>query len=509
MGLYRTIFTGTLVQDSALSLGGNQPHAAVDDPMCKDGMGRYTIRGTTLAGALLTTAAKIFGRVSATISNKYANEPEPPTQAGSAERNESLWRVFNAHPKAPASSEDPRTELRQGVKIFTETGAAEETALFDAETLPRGTRWSFCMEINTFEECEHEYKDCTDAEAVAVKALQERKGGRCWLGRSVARGMGWMHLTDLRGFRLTTEHIDLWPDSSRELEETLASLKGMEIPFDSLGACAHRLPLEAPWYYVEIPCSVSVGQRDLQAYGLDALAVGGHAAAGLALKWREESYLAIPGMKSETQDKGFQPDLGMAMCSPPRAAGKHSQDNGGEPFVPGSSIRGTMRHALERLRNIDSSLSGSPAAESVDGETTSESSATCDVERLFGTMKRSADLLVQDAYLPDDGAWTAMWLHNHAEDEFVGGVYRASKHDRVALVQGEFHFKLVIESKTAKEAEDAFRLLDKVLNLARQGRLPLGGGQWRGLGWPSWNIGSARLFQAGSFDEIRCLDSEQ
>src|SRR5207248_25773 len=57
---YRTLFTGTLVQESALSVGGNEPDLAlVDSPLARDGAGRFVLRGEGLAGALIATARKL------------------------------------------------------------------------------------------------------------------------------------------------------------------------------------------------------------------------------------------------------------------------------------------------------------------------------------------------------------------------------------------------------------------------------------------------------------------
>jgi hypothetical protein len=53
---------------------------------------------------------------------------------------------------------------------------------------------------------------------VALGALEAWTRGRCWLGRSVARGTGW--------FRLEVAQVaeagwDIWPDSSKEHEKRL------------------------------------------------------------------------------------------------------------------------------------------------------------------------------------------------------------------------------------------------------------------------------------------------
>ncbi len=92
---YITIFTGHLVQDSALSVGGNaKGGGTVDDPLCREGKNSFTLRGTTLAGALLATARKLYEHLPAKISAASApyHEPKkiPPR---------SVWQFFSSHPE--------------------------------------------------------------------------------------------------------------------------------------------------------------------------------------------------------------------------------------------------------------------------------------------------------------------------------------------------------------------------------------------------------------------------
>ena len=93
MKSYRTIFTGNLVQQSALSVGGNEPSGVVDSPCCSDGLGRPTLRGTTLAGALIATARKIVEKLPGGIT------VDDHQHTSTSEFALSAWRFFNAHPE--------------------------------------------------------------------------------------------------------------------------------------------------------------------------------------------------------------------------------------------------------------------------------------------------------------------------------------------------------------------------------------------------------------------------
>ena len=84
---YRTIFVGTLVQDSALSTGGTDTLSGVDDPLCRDGEGRFTLRGTTLAGALIATARTLYPKIPPEICVDATNKPDKTPLTPS------LWRI--------------------------------------------------------------------------------------------------------------------------------------------------------------------------------------------------------------------------------------------------------------------------------------------------------------------------------------------------------------------------------------------------------------------------------
>ena len=114
---YRTLFIGTLVQESFLSLGGtDDPFTTVDSPFCRDGNGRPTLRGSALADALIATFRRL-------------RWDKPKKISGNAQgQHASVWRFFNSHPNITAFAD------RQHLAIDHKTGAATEGALFNVET---------------------------------------------------------------------------------------------------------------------------------------------------------------------------------------------------------------------------------------------------------------------------------------------------------------------------------------------------------------------------------------
>lgn len=432
---YRTLFVGTLVQESFLSVGGtDDPDTTVDSPLCRNGESRPTLRGTSLAGALVATLRRCLKPI-----------PVPAAISGSDDgRQPSVWRFFNSHPAGKHPS-----AYRQHVAIDERTGAAATGALFNVETLPPGTRWPFLLEVDTA-------RDASAADH-AREALGHWAAGRCLIGREVARGLGWMRLDDLREYRLTDDQRDRWPCARKAdrypayIEETFGACR------HSVAAASHPLP---DW--IELTGTLSAGEQD-DGWGIDSLSIGGHATEELAASWSDH-YLAPDGMQDPA--KAFDPDFAIVTFETNDEHGKTAR----LPYIPGSSLRGPLRHALARLCRA--------RGEDVDL-----------VKSLLGSLEKnakrvnSAKLLICDA-LPDaDAEIRLAWMQHHAEDEFTGGAYGPAKFDRVAVMQGRFAWRMVLEE--ASEGEKA-AFLD-VLKLALAGQLGIGGGQWRGHGWLKWH----------------------
>ncbi len=432
---YRTLFVGTLVQESFLSSGGrDDPTASMDSPLARDGQGRPTLRGTSLAGALIATFRRILRPA-----------PVPLTISGCQDgRQPSVWRCFNSHPLG-----NPQGVVRQHVAINAQTGAAQDSALFDVETLPPGTRWPFLLEVDT----------SRDGQAVdfAREVLAHWAAGRCLLGREVARGLGWLRLQDCQEYALTTEQLAHWPcarqadNYPRYLKEQFSSLaKPLHVASEPLpGWCEISGTLTAGDYQ---PTWHGDGQT---TWGLDSLSIGGHASEELMASWNDH-YLAPDGLANPST--GFDPDFAVVT---------HEQ----LPYIPGSSLRGPLRHALARLLKANGQ-----SADIVDA--------------LFGTTAHSAKLLITDVFPDPNADLRLAWFQHHAEDEFTGGAYGSSKFDRVAVTHGQFRWKMVLEDANANE----WAALKTVFELAQQHQIGLGGGQWRGHGWLQW--------QVESFDEM-------
>lgn len=443
---YRTLFTGRLVQDSALSIGGtDDPFATVDSPLCRDGAGRPTLRGTSLAGALIGTMRRLGLDPPLEISGIGE------TVDGTKFTIPSVWRFFNSHPVSDDRLSAP--EMRQHVAIDERTGAAAEEALFAVETLARGVTWPFLLEVDT--------SRFPEAEALARAALADWEAGRCWIGREVARGLGWLHLEGLEAYRLTTSQLEDWPQAERSADY-------VGYIAQSFARCKARVDaaVSSPRPLLEISGHVMAGEHG-EGYGIDSLSLGGHAVEELSAAW-DECFLCPDGIEPDHLASEFKPDFAVAT---------HPLNGRRRPFIPGSSLRGPLRHAAARLLRARRPTGGDRDL----------------LNSLFGVVKEAASpdgrpvvqsgkALFRDAW--PNGECRLAWLQMHAEDEFTAGAYASSKFDRVAVLAGRFDWKIAVD--TPSEAEE--QLLRDALNLAVAGQIAVGGAQWRGHGWLQWHI---------------------
>lgn len=471
---YRTVFVGTLCQESALSVGGNAGDGETAHPFCRDGLGRPTLRGDGLAGALLATARKLYRELPACLSSP------------GGQRLPSVWIPHASHPL-----EHLATEVRPGVGLRQATGAAADGVLLETQILPRGGRWAFCLEV-----CTHEAEALAPGlgarvEAMAAAVLREWRAGRAWLGRDVARGLGWMRLRDLAVYRLGTHQADRWPDSFAPTP--LHALAALGLTGQTLDAACPPETQPRPdrgWCFLELDGRIELGARP-DGWGVDALAIAGASGLEAHHAWPVVHHLAPAGRAAGFLDEDDTDRL--------FALSRVYRDGVGrlEPILPGASLRGPLRHALSRrLRRAGVAVADPNARGAY-----AVPERPDPVEALFGDgvevpARGSAALLIRDAYLADDSPpWLGVVLEQLAADEFTGGVY--NKFDRAALMAGQFAWRMVLEAADRPRLARLWDRLWPVLRLAELGRVPLGGGKAAGLGGMPWRLEAARLWQDG------------
>ncbi len=475
---YRTLFIGTLEQQSEFSIGGSEVDTTVDMPLLKDGKGRLIIRGTSLAGALIDTARKLFAEdMPQSITSKgkksQSNEGE---QERVEERKEgsltpSSWILHNAH-LMPGCY--PDVMVRQQVRINEITGAQEDGGLFDLEVVAHkteagaATQWQFLMEVKT-------WKGDPKDEQLAALSLGHWCEHQAMLGRKIATGMGWFKLKQLQAVRLTTEHAEQWPNATQTPIEaakalavndnvtalTYASSKDWQKAF----ALAELKP--RTWQQIRIPYSLKPGNN---GYGLDSYLVGGHNVDD-ALDAVKEHCITPPGYTLPEEWEN-EPTAQPVM------------DANQQPYIPGSSIRGVFAHECWRLLNLEHKSH----IQRTDAEQDNL------YARLFGTVNDSSQIFFSDARLKEGEQWQAMLLHNHAQDEFIGGVYGNSKFMRCTLVSGELAGEIIL-SAPEDEMPQRLELLKAAIQMAEHGLLAVGSKQWVDSGWLQWQFDTSAYEQ--------------
>jgi CRISPR/Cas system CSM-associated protein Csm3 (group 7 of RAMP superfamily) len=480
---YRTLIRGRLRQDSSLTVGGSPAQPGDPDIVCaRDGRGQPILPGTGLAGALIQTAARVFPELFAPKATGYWRRITGKQDGGPPEKTwQSLWRFRPSHRTSAA------VELRQGVGIRQATGAAaaEAKALYDIETLPPGENWDFFLDVDRF-------RGGAEVEAVALHALAEWAEGRCWLGAGAARGLGWMTLENCEVLRLpaTRAAFDAWPDNSRPLDDVWADLVKLKredgdhqerADLRALAGAMLALPAEARWCYLEIRGAIVAGRRD-DGYGIDALSVGGHAIGSLDPP-RGDAMLRPRGVEPQSFAARYDPDVALAATGDPAVA-----------FIPGSGVRGPLRHAASRIQRGRGEDVVDPNQRDASGVPKEKSDDS--VSRLFGLVGQDGRLLVCDAR--PEGAITLACFQHHAEDEFAGSVFGSGKFDRTMVIDGRFPFRLVLEAGSELEMREHLAVLAPALGLAELGFVPAGGAKTRGAGGGRWKITAVRRAVAGA-----------
>ena len=191
-----------------------------------------------------------------------------------------------------------------------------------------------------------------------------------------------------------------------------------------------------------------------------------------------------------------------------------------QPFIPGSSLKGAFRAAVERIvPNIPNlrtcGLADSPdsCAEKLRGETRDKrfdeqemlellDGILCDVCRVFGSTHLASAALFHDAPLTD--VWREFEVPTQIRDGV--GIDRDSERARdgvkfdfeVVPPQTTFKFNLILENPT----DDALGLIALGLQEFRDGMIPLGGIRSRGLGRCHLDV---RNVQYVDFSDISAL----
>jgi len=124
----RLILSGTLVARTPLHVGGLGEDVDTDLPLARNGAGQLYAPGTSIAGALRQWCEQSFGE--ALVRTIWGFQKDDRGEASHVYLEDSVVE----HPDNVA------VEIRDGVGIDRDTGAAAEHIKYDRAVLPRGTR---------------------------------------------------------------------------------------------------------------------------------------------------------------------------------------------------------------------------------------------------------------------------------------------------------------------------------------------------------------------------------
>lgn len=449
-----TLFTATLVQDSALSVSGLDRETSADKPFALvDGV--PTLVGRGLKGAAVAMARRFFDPLPRAVSDDIKH--------GALRR--SAWEFADA-----TTTATPR--VRAGVGIRHKTGARADGVLYDREVIPAGTKWQLSFRVD-WSQIPKEVRDDEGREVEGILGYvlgQHWAEGRCWLGGGAARGLGWCHLEDLQAYRLDDQSYDEWVKSGRtQLPMPLADVPVVE-------------PTRS-WCFRTLDVNVSFGEYKPEpnepAWGLDMFAVGPHDTERTVQptgdgKWVRPAWAPNADGPTRWDTDKNTPDT----LSTDRALLMDGDKGKQRPLLPGASVRGPIRHAFSRLERA--------AGHDVEDPNRKNAKVGKDdpAGKDFGTVNQSSRILIRDARAESE--WAAAKLHMHAEDEFSAGSYGSAKRDAVRVLRGTFPVRIVIEGANTEEVDLLVKLIDRQVALGALGHLPIGGHKTRGAGAGHW-----------------------
>jgi CRISPR/Cas system CSM-associated protein Csm3 (group 7 of RAMP superfamily) len=438
---------GRLVAQAPVSVGGVGGSEISDIELAVDGMGRYCIPGTSIKGALRALAEDLSkslpGGDNGILGKVFGD-------AGN-EGNEGASRLI-VHDAPVEFPQEPSVEVREGISINAESGTAERGFLYSRSVLPKGTTFSFRMEMELTEN-NHEKKDFLELFGLLLESLSR---GRVFLGARSGSGLGAVRFEKEPDIRV--------------------------YDFDEDGA------FEA---WLDPPADGSPFSRRIDNLIGDTGACHQEMLLSTTVSWEPE-YAVMVKAGYEGIDADILPLTTMII-----EEGSNQENVGTRsvPVIPGSSIRGAFR---ARAQMIVNSLEG----HAVEGEKGTLQSL---LDKMFGTKERKGRIRFSDVRLLDRGgkgfadADTGKWL---AEDEgtlddltersdhvaicrFTGGAAEGKLYS-ARRPKGDYPWEPIkielLSLDNDKENDLARVLMVALLKDLKNGRIPIGFGTRRGLG---------------------------
>lgn len=374
---YRITISGECIARTPLHVGGGSDDTRTDLPLAVNGRGQLSIPGTSLAGALRGWCARAFGKPVTTCLWGGLMQGCDPQGRKTTTGHASHVVVEDAPVDLPpAAAQHDRGIVRDGVGIASDLGTAAERLKFDRAILPAGSRFPIVLQA------ELPTAGCAFQRVLLGHLCDALAEGRIRLGAAKTRGLGRVQLSgplSIREQRLDTAEGILAllrlrlerptaglsvigePITSADLKEAAPDLRPRPQP---------RLEVEIDWHPLE-PLMV---KSQLVGLALDAVP--------LVEPWCEQVAMVLPG----------------------------------------SAIKGVLRHQAERILATLAALLGRDLIAYVfgaAGQREAKTSASNEQRSTAGPLPGLGALAVDDcrsASAVPEAAWRDVVLATQAED---------------------------------------------------------------------------------------------
>jgi CRISPR/Cas system CSM-associated protein Csm3 (group 7 of RAMP superfamily) len=326
-------------------------------------------------------------------------------------------------------------ELQDHVRISHRTGAAEEGGKFDAEVIPQGTR--FRCELSLSERRGVREDQLAEARWAFWKAIRLLHSGDLALGGNVSGGLGLVRIVEgsltVGVYDLTTvEGLTAARNRSWNIDEPAGKHDG-----------SHGL--------AQVPLSTEVSSAGITGK--------------VTLRLRADGPLLVGGSQRPSGGPGPDKNHGADLVfGESLVADYAAQALVAKPWVPGSSLRGAIRH---RTWHVFEAL-GSADAERRIGE-------------LFGSVEgdtgRASKIRIHGCFLNDEPRTAVQHV---AIDRLTGGSLKGALYCEAPIWKNDLTLEIGISVHGLSD-EEATALAHALIDMSH-GELPIGGGTRRGNG---------------------------
>ena len=415
----RIVVRAILILDTPTCLGSGDADSPTDLPLLRDSVSDHALlTGCSLAGALRNYLRE---HEHGYMASEQADDLATLLFGGMRsddDGNQSLIIIDDA-----ISTKPIKAELRDGVKINSATGTAEDKAKYDLELLQAGTEFPLSFELLI----EKDNDEAKLLKALAI-ALQALKQGEISLGMKKRRGFGRCHVEEWKVWNFNLEHSG---DRTSWLN------------FEHW--CTGLLPDRATYPSIATALGVSLenesDKRDRFILHATFQLVG-----SLLIRSGQDSTQRAPDvvhLKSHRNDEL-------------------------KPILSGTSLAGVLRHRAERI--VKTLGSCSPI-----------------VDKLFGFVEgkesQSSRLVVHEKVIENA---TELVQNRIAIDRFTGGAYHGALFDEQPIFGGDETI-VTVELELRKPEEYEIGLLLLLLkdlwtsDLAVGGESSIGRGRLKGI----------------------------